>query len=156
MNSKPLSTCSAVNSASSVDAAINGDRATDAFPIVGALNRLEVALVVVVSPASYAVDMPNGSSELGSLIERHRTAILALVRRHRGCSIAVFGSVAQDEATPDSDIDFLVEFDPSSSLVDLIHLEEALTALLGVAVDVVSSGALLERDVEIRNDAVAL
>lgn len=105
---------------------------------------------------SYAVGMPAGASDLGSLIERHRTEILALVRRCRGRSIAVFGSVARGESTPESDVDFLVEFEPASSLLDLIHLEEALTTLLGVEVDVVSVGALLDRDVEIRNDAVAL
>lgn len=100
--------------------------------------------------------MPAGTSDLGSLIERHRAEILALVRRYRGLSIAVFGSVARGEATPGSDVDFLVEFEPTSSLLDLIHLEESLAALLGVEVDVVSAGALLERDVEIRDDAVAL
>ena len=100
--------------------------------------------------------MPIGVTDLGLLIERHRTEILALVRRYRGRSIAVFGSVARGEATPDSDVDFLVEFEPSSSLPDLVHLEEALTGLLGVEVDVVSAGALLERDAEIRADAVLL
>lgn len=100
--------------------------------------------------------MPIGVTDLGLLIERHRTEILALVRRYRGRSIAVFGSVARGEATPDSDVDFLVEFEPSSSLLDLVHLEEALTDLLGVEVDVVSAGALLERDCEIRDDAVVL
>lgn len=56
----------------------------------------------------------------------------------------MFGSVARGEATVDSDIDFLVEFEPGSSLLDLIHLEEALCDLLGVDVDVISLGALLE------------
>jgi uncharacterized protein len=106
--------------------------------------------------ASYHVDMPVGVSDLGSLIERHRTDILALVRRYRGRSIAVFGSVARGEATRESDVDFLVDFEPASSLLDLIHLEEALGELLGVDVDVVSAGALLERDHEIRNDVVTL
>jgi uncharacterized protein len=99
--------------------------------------------------------MPDGP-DLSSLIERHRKEILDLVRQHRGRSIAVFGSVARGEAGPRSDIDFLVEFEPSSSLLDLVHLEEALAGLLGVDVDVVSAGALLERDVEILNDAIAL
>ena len=94
--------------------------------------------------------------DLSSMVERNRAEILDLVRRHRGRSIAVFGSVARGEATFESDIDFLVEFDPSSSLLDLVHLEEALAGLLGVDVDVVSAGALLERDAEIRNDAIAL
>ena len=95
-------------------------------------------------------------SELSSIVERNRTEIIDLVRRHRGRSIAVFGSVARGEATSGSDIDFLVEFESSSSLLDLVHLEEALAALLGVAVDVVSAGSLLERDAEIRNDAITL
>ena len=94
--------------------------------------------------------------DLSSIVEQNRAEILDLVRRHRGRSIAVFGSVARGGATSESDIDFLVEFDPSSSLLDLVHLEEALAELLGVDVDVVSAGALLERDAEIRNDAIAL
>ncbi len=78
------------------------------------------------------------------------------MRRHRGRPIPVVGSVARGEASSESDIDFLVEFEPSSSLVDLVHLEAALAELLGVDVDVVSAGALLERDADFRNDAVAL
>jgi predicted nucleotidyltransferase len=95
-------------------------------------------------------------SPLGSLVEQHRDQIVALVTRHRARSIAVFGSVARGEDTGASDVDFLVEFEPSSSLLDLIHLEEALSELLGVGVDVISAAALLERDDEIRRDAVAL
>jgi uncharacterized protein len=79
-----------------------------------------------------------------------------LLQRHNARSIAVFGSVARGEATVGKDIDFLVEFEPGSSLLDLIHLEEALRDLLGADVDVISLGALLERDSEIRKDAVTL
>jgi uncharacterized protein len=89
-------------------------------------------------------------------LEDKREAVVGLVRAHRGRSVAVFGSVARGEATDDSDIDLLVEFEPTSSLLDLIELEEALRALLGANVDVVSAGALLERDTEIRRDAIPL
>lgn len=95
-------------------------------------------------------------SQLGLLVEGHRDEIVALVQSHRGRSVAVFGSVARGEATEGSDIDLLVEFEPSSSLLDLIHLEEALAQLLGTDVDVVSVGALLDRDDEVRRQAVAL
>jgi uncharacterized protein len=100
--------------------------------------------------------MALAGSPLGSLVERHRDQIVALLLRHRARSIAVFGSVARGEDTGASDVDFLVEFEPGSSLLDLIHLEEALAELLGVGVDVISTGALLERDDEIRRDAVPL
>lgn len=95
-------------------------------------------------------------SPLASLIEQHRTAIISATHRHRGRTVAVFGSVARGEETAASDIDFLVEFEPSSSLLDLIHLEDELRELLGVPVDVVSMGALLDRDEDIRQDAVLL
>ena len=95
-------------------------------------------------------------SKLASLIETNRDEIIELAHAHKGRTIAVFGSVARGEQTESSDIDFLVEFEPSSSLLDLIHLEESLGALLGTAVDVVSAGALLARDEEIRRTAVML
>lgn len=89
-------------------------------------------------------------------LHEQREAILNLVRVHKGRSVAVFGSVARGEDTADSDIDLLVEFEPASSLLDLIELEEALQDLLGTGVDVISAGALLDRDVEIRRGAVPL
>jgi uncharacterized protein len=93
---------------------------------------------------------------LASLIRQQRDGILELVREHHGRTISVFGSVARGEAHDVSDIDFLVEFEPDSSLLDLIHLEEALAGLLGVPVDVISVAALLDRDHQIRQDAVPL
>ena len=96
------------------------------------------------------------SVTMPSLVSDHRADIENLVRRHRGRSISLFGSVARGESNSESDIDFLVDFEPTSSLLDLIHLEEALSDLLGVEVDVVSAGALLDRDDEIRRDALPL
>ena len=52
--------------------------------------------------------------------------------------MAVFGSVARGEDDEASDIDFLVEFEPDSSLFDLLHLKDDLEELLGCTVDVVS------------------
>jgi hypothetical protein len=100
--------------------------------------------------------MPLATTPLGSLVEQHRRQIVALVKGHRGRTVAVFGSVARGEDRPDSDIDFLVEFEPGTSLFDLMRLEDELRALLGRSVDVVSTGALLDRDDDIRRDAVAL
>lgn len=65
----------------------------------------------------------------------------------------LFGSVARGDETPDSDIDFLVDFAPGTSLFDLVDLIADLRALLGVSVDVVSTGGLLDRDDDIRAEA---
>ncbi|HMS49798.1 nucleotidyltransferase family protein [Candidatus Neomicrothrix sp.] len=90
------------------------------------------------------------------LVEAKRDEICAIVHRHRGRSVSVFGSVARGDESPASDIDFLVEFEPGSSLFDLLHISEELEALLGVPVDVVSAGGLKERDDHIRREAVLL
>lgn len=89
-------------------------------------------------------------------LQEQRESILDLVRAHKGRSVAVVGSVARGEDTTDSDIDLLVEFEPGSSLLDLLDLESDLQDLLGTRVDVISAGALLDRDAEIRRDAVPL
>jgi predicted nucleotidyltransferase len=53
-------------------------------------------------------------------------------------SLALFGSVARDEATSASDVDILVDIDKPVSLFDLIGLQLYIEDLLGVPkVDVV-------------------
>lgn len=93
---------------------------------------------------------------LRQLIESRRTEIAAVVRRHKGRSVAIFGSVARGEEGVGSDVDFLVEFEPGSSLFDLMDLEDELANLLGLSVDVVSAGGLKERDQHIRDEAISL
>ncbi len=64
--------------------------------------------------------------------------------------------MARGDEHPDSDVDFLVEFAPGSSLFDLVRLQEELCALLGLHVDVVSLGGLLPVDDDIRSEAIWL
>ena len=91
-----------------------------------------------------------------AVVESKRNEINDLVRQHHGRAVALFGSVARGDDTPESDIDFLVEFQKGSSLFDLMDLQEALEQLLGVSVDVVSVGGLKERDDHIRREAVPI
>ncbi len=51
---------------------------------------------------------------------------------------ALFGSVVRGEATQESDIDILVEFEQGRSLLDLAGLKLELEKLLGRNVDVVT------------------
>ena len=89
-------------------------------------------------------------------LEANRAAIMGLVREHRGLSVEVFGSVARGDDSDGSDIDLLVEFTDDSSLFDLLHLQDSLEALLGCSVDVVSVGALTDRDGHIRAESRAV
>jgi len=69
----------------------------------------------------------------------------------------VFGSVARGEQRLDSDVDFLVDFEPGRSLLDLTGLWLDLEGTLGCKVDVVSSRGLRQRvESAVMRDAVAL
>ena len=50
------------------------------------------------------------------------------------------GSVARGDDTASSDIDLLVDTDPETTLFDIGGLHEDLVDLLGVPVDIISSG----------------
>jgi uncharacterized protein len=56
--------------------------------------------------------------------------------------LALFGSVARDQAGPDSDVDLLVEFDRPVGMFAFLELKEYLEELLGTPVDLVTRSAL--------------
>ncbi len=60
-------------------------------------------------------------------LQEQKDAILAIARIHHAVNVRVFGSVIRDEEREDSDIDFLVEFLPGSTLFDQAGLIEALS-----------------------------
>jgi predicted nucleotidyltransferase len=57
-------------------------------------------------------------------------------------TIGVFGSVARDEQTIQSDIDLLVEFSKPVGFVTFMRLENFLSERLGKHVDLVTSDSL--------------
>ena len=58
-------------------------------------------------------------------------------------SLYLFGSVARDEATEQSDIDLFVDYDPDRfSFVELIRLRERVTAILGRPADLTTREGL--------------
>lgn len=79
------------------------------------------------------------------LVEARRDEIRAIVARHHGRSVAIFGSVARGEEHPGSDIDFLVELDPDARPIEILSIGVALEEALGVKVDVGTPETLRER-----------
>lgn len=73
------------------------------------------------------------------ILAEHREEIEAFgVRR-----LAVFGSVARDEAGPESDVDLLVEFDDRPvGLFEFVDLKNRLEELLGRPVDLATKDGL--------------
>lgn len=55
---------------------------------------------------------------------------------------AVFGSFARGEATKESDIDLLVEFEGQKTLLDLAALKMRLEHTLGIPVDLITYQSL--------------
>lgn len=60
-------------------------------------------------------------------------------------SLAIFGSVARDEAGPESDVDILVEFAKPVGLFEFVRLKTYLEKLLQHKVDLVTPDALKDR-----------
>ncbi|MER3432228.1 MAG: nucleotidyltransferase [Leptolyngbya sp. ERB_1_1] len=80
-----------------------------------------------------------------------RDEVIAIVTAHQDElksmgveSIDLFGSVARDEATPESDVDFLVELNRPMGLFDFVGIKLYLEDILGRDVDLGSLDALRE------------
>ncbi len=71
-----------------------------------------------------------------------RAELPSLASRYAVTSLALFGSTARGEACPDSDLDILVSFRRAPGLIRFIELENHLTDLLGIQVDLVLADAL--------------
>lgn len=68
-----------------------------------------------------------------------------LAEKYNVSEIGIFGSYVRGEQKQKSDLDLLVVFAKSISLLEFIHLENELSALLGVKVDLVMKTALKPR-----------
>jgi len=61
-----------------------------------------------------------------------RKEIADFCRRHHIRKLALFGSVLRDDFRPDSDVDVLVEFEPSRAVgFAILDMEEELSRLFG-------------------------
>jgi uncharacterized protein len=52
--------------------------------------------------------------------------------------VGVFGSYARGEENKNSDLDILIDFDSKLNLLELIGLEQELSEMLGIKVDLVT------------------
>jgi hypothetical protein len=79
---------------------------------------------------------------LEELLKEKRPEILQIAAKHGARNVRVFGSAARGDAREDSDVDFLVDFEPGRSLLDHAALTLDLEELLGRKADVVTEGGL--------------
>ena len=81
-------------------------------------------------------------TETNHLVAILRNALPSLRQNWPIRSLALFGSRMRDDATPDSDLDILVEFAGPVALSSFLALEERLGAITGLRIDLVSAAAL--------------
>jgi predicted nucleotidyltransferase len=84
--------------------------------------------------------LPEPAAELAA---RLRTYLPELKKKYAIRSLGLFGSYIHNRQTAESDVDLLVEFDDQAmSLLRFIQLEDDLSNLLGVKVDLVEKSTL--------------
>ncbi len=94
---------------------------------------------------------------IDEIIGDKRHDIFQLAEKRGAYNIRLFGSVARGEARPDSDIDFLVEFQKGTTIWDVVGFWRELGILLERDVSVLTDGALDEDfQSRIANDIVPL
>ncbi len=63
-------------------------------------------------------------------------------RKYNVSYLGIFGSYVRGEQKPESDLDILVEFEETPGFFEYIQLEDYLSEILGVKVDLVMKSAL--------------
>ena len=64
--------------------------------------------------------------------------IKSVTQRVKPTLVGVFGSYARGEENEKSDLDILIDFDMKVNLLDLIGIEQELSELLGIKVDLIT------------------
>ena len=79
---------------------------------------------------------------LNQILEVLRQQIPMLAERYGVETFEVFGSYVRSEQTKDSDLDILITFEEDPSLLTYIAIENYLSDLLGIKVDLVMKDSL--------------
>jgi len=78
------------------------------------------------------------------MLKKNRSRIRDIVQANRARNPRIFGSVSRGEDTDSSDLDILVDPTDGTTLFDIGAIQEELTDLLGVRVDVHTPNSLPE------------
>lgn len=83
-----------------------------------------------------------GRKSLDEIRSTLRSELPRLQQQYAVRSLEFFGSFVRGEASEDSDLDLLVEFDQTPTLFSFIRLENELSELLDIRVDLVMKDSL--------------
>lgn len=71
-----------------------------------------------------------------------KNRLLATLMPYRPERVGIFGSYARGENEKDSDLDVLISFKDRISLLRLVQIQQELSDLLGIEVDLVTENSL--------------
>jgi len=99
------------------------------------------------------LDLPRELSKRELFIEQ---GLLEICLRWRIAELSFFGSILRDDFSSESDIDILVTFeeDSSTSLFDLVRMEEEFSTLFGRKVDLISRAAVEVSSNKLRREEI--
>lgn len=80
------------------------------------------------------------------MLRERKDEIVQTLRKYNAGNVRVFGSVARGEATPESDIDLICDYDPDNMVGFYpVNAAQELASLLGYPVQILSP-IVLERE----------
>lgn len=70
------------------------------------------------------------------------STIIGILSKYSISQVGIFGSYARHENQPQSDIDILVSFVDSPSLLQLVKIEQEISTAIGIKVDLVTENSV--------------
>jgi hypothetical protein len=88
--------------------------------------------------------LPIKDDTMNPQVQLDRESLAEFCRKWRIQELSLFGSALRDDFGPESDLDFLVSFEPGASwdLWDLVTMRDDLMSIVGREVDIVAKEAL--------------
>jgi len=79
---------------------------------------------------------------LTGLSEKVINKIKSVLLDYGAVRVAIFGSYVRGEEKPDSDLDVLVKFSETKSLLELVKIERELQEEIGIKVDLITESSV--------------
>ncbi|MCX5044612.1 nucleotidyltransferase domain-containing protein [Aldersonia sp. NBC_00410] len=116
---------------------------------------LDISQPAVSQQLKFARDLGDVHPEV--LIRAAAPVLKALAVDHGYSRLAVFGSVARQQARADSDVDLIVEAPEGTSSLAFVGFKQLIEKVLGREIDLIEYGGLKPKfDDDIRREAVLL
>jgi len=80
--------------------------------------------------------------DIETLVKDTRAEIVRIANVNGATRVRIFGSFARGTASPDSDLDLLIDLEPGRHLFDLVAIKQDLEDLLHRPVHVVTESAI--------------